>query len=93
MLYLGFESAMLITLSLFIIVNIQEPEIHNEEILPLFVVCSIVVLGYAAYVDDQDKKTPRATKIVNDAEHSLHMIQNNPNYTKHTHLSSYKNDQ
>ena len=61
--------------------------------LPLLVVCSIVVLGYAAYVDAQDKRRQELTKIVNDAEHSLHMIQNNPNYTKHTHLSSYKNNQ
>ena len=82
---------------MFIIVNIQEK--HTIEIiimkifLPLLVVCSIDVLGYAAYVDAQDKRRQELTKIVNDAEHSLHMIQNNPNYTKHTHLSSYKNNQ
>ena len=61
--------------------------------LPLLVVCPIVVLGYAAYVDAQDKRRQELMKIVNDAEHSLHVIQNNPNYTKHTHLSSYKSNQ
>lgn len=50
-----------------------------KKFLPLLVVCSIVVLGYAAYVDAQDKRRQELTKIVNDAEHSLHMIQNNPN--------------
>ena len=81
---------------MFIFVNIQEKHtielIIMKKFLPLLVVCSIVVLGYAAYVDAQDKRRQELTKIVNDAEHSLHMIQNNPNYTKHTHLSSYKND-
>ena len=80
-----------------IFVNIQEK--HTIEIiimkifLPLLVVCPIVVLGYAAYVDAQDKRRQELMKIVNDAEHSLHVIQNNPNYTKHTHLSSYKSNQ
>ena len=53
-------------------------------------VCSVLVLGYAAYMDSQNKKRQEIIKIVNDAEHSLNTIQHNANYVNSTHISSSK---
>ena len=53
-------------------------------------VCSVLVLGYAAYMDSQNKKRQEIIKIVNDAEHSLNTIQHNTNYVNSTHISSSK---
>ncbi|MFM6906875.1 MAG: hypothetical protein ACKOUU_12815 [Acinetobacter tjernbergiae] len=62
-------------------------------LLTLLIICSVFTLGYAAYVDAQNKKRQELMKIVNDAEHSLNTIQHNPNYKKRTNLSSYKQKQ
>ena len=43
-------------------------------LLTLVMVCSVLVLGYAAYMDSQNKKRQEIIKIVNDAEHSLNTI-------------------
>ncbi|MBC9228089.1 hypothetical protein GWP85_08850 [Acinetobacter beijerinckii] len=59
-------------------------------VITLLVVCSVFVLGYASYVDSQNKKRQELIKIVNDAEHSLKAIQHNPNYVKHANLSTYQ---
>ena len=53
-------------------------------------VCSVLILGYAAYMDSKNKKRQEITKIVNDAEHSLNTIQQNANYVNSTHISSSK---
>ena len=44
-------------------------------LLALVMVCSVLILGYASYVDSKNKKRQEITKIVNDAEHSLNTIQ------------------
>lgn len=59
-------------------------------LLALVMVCSVLVLGYASYVDSKNKKRQEITKIVNDAEHSLNTIQHNANYVNSTHISSSK---
>lgn len=59
-------------------------------LLALVMVCSVLVLGYAAYMDSQNKKRQEIIKIVNDAEHSLNTIQHNTNYVNSTHISSSK---
>ena len=59
-------------------------------LLTLVMVCSVLVLGYAAYMDSQNKKRQEIIKIVNDAEHSLNTIQHNTNYVNSTHISSSK---
>lgn len=59
-------------------------------VITLLVVCSVFILGYASYVDSQNKKRQELIKIVNDAEHSLKAIQHNPNYVKHANLSTYQ---
>ena len=59
-------------------------------LLALVMVCSVLVLGYAAYMDSQNKKRQEIIKIVNDAEHSLNTIQHNANYVNSTHISSSK---
>ena len=59
-------------------------------VLALVMVCSVLVLGYAAYMDSQNKKRQEIIKIVNDAEHSLNTIQHNTNYVNSTHISSSK---
>ncbi|MBH2030181.1 MAG: hypothetical protein I8H74_06900 [Moraxellaceae bacterium] len=62
-------------------------------LLSLLVVSSVFFLGYAAYVDAQNKKRQELIRIVNDAEHSLNTIQHNPNYVKHSRLTSYQQNQ
>ena len=59
-------------------------------LLTLVMVCSVLILGYAAYMDSQNKKRQEIIKIVNDAEHSLNTIQHNTNYVNSTHISSSK---
>ncbi|MDH0031820.1 MULTISPECIES: hypothetical protein [unclassified Acinetobacter] len=59
-------------------------------LLALVMVCSVLVLGYAAYMDSQNKKRQEITKIVNDAEHSLNTIQHHTNYVNSTPISSSK---
>ncbi|RPE30415.1 hypothetical protein EC846_2120 [Acinetobacter sp. BIGb0102] len=54
--------------------------------LTLLVSFAIIVLGYVAYTDAQMKKRQELMKIVQDAEHSLDNIQQDPR----SHLSSYK---
>lgn len=48
-------------------------------------ICFVLILGYAAHVDAQAKKRQELMKIVQDAEHSLKVVQHNP----HTHLATY----
>ena len=55
-------------------------------LLTLVMVCSVLILGYASYVDSKNKKRQEITKIVNDAEHSLNTIQHNTNYVNSTHI-------
>lgn len=56
----------------------------------LLVICSVFILAYANYVDGQTKKRQKLTKVIDDAEHSLKIAQNNPNYLQHSHLSAYQ---
>ena len=56
-------------------------------LLTLVMVCSVLVLGYAAYMDSQNKKRQEIIKIVNDAEHSLNTIQQHTHYVNTTHFS------
>ena len=43
-------------------------------VLSILILCSVFILGYAVYVDSQNKKRQELMKIVNDAEHSLNSI-------------------
>ena len=56
-------------------------------LLTLVMVCSVLILGYAAYMDSQNKKRQEIIKIVNDAEHSLNTIQHHTPYVNTTHFS------
>ena len=56
-------------------------------LLTLVMVCSVLILGYASYVDSKKKKRQEIIKIVNDAEHSLNTIQQHTHYVNTTHFS------
>ena len=61
-------------------------------VLSILILCSVFILGYAVYVDSQNKKRQELMKIVNDAEHSLNSSQHNPNYVKHSRLATYRSE-
>ncbi len=64
-----------------------------KKLLALVFVAVVILLGYTVYLDAQAKKKQELIKIINDAEHTLKVIEQNPNYTQHAALSSQKTHQ
>ena len=63
-----------------------------KKLLALAFVGVVILLGYTVYLDAQAKKKQELIKIINDAEHSLQVIEQNPNYTQHAALYSHNTD-
>lgn len=63
-----------------------------KKLLALAFVGVVILLGYTVYLDAQAKKKQELIKIINDAEQSLKVIEQNPNYTQHAALYSANPD-
>ena len=57
-----------------------------KNIIVLIFISLIIVLGYSIYLDSKMKKREQVTKIINDAEQSLNLLENNPNYNQRSSL-------
>ena len=61
-----------------------------KTLLAMMFILSVAMLGYVVHADNQHKKQQALMQVVNDAEHNLTSIQQNPNYIQHTHLTAYQ---
>lgn len=57
-----------------------------KKYLILALVAVVIILGYAVYLDAQSKQKKELIQIISDAESSLKVIEQNPNYTQHATL-------
>ncbi|MPW45022.1 hypothetical protein [Acinetobacter guerrae] len=58
-----------------------------RNILVMVFASLVILLGYSIYLDSKMKKKEQVSKVITDAEHSLQVIENNPNYTQRSSLS------
>ncbi len=57
-----------------------------KNIIVLIFIGLVILLGYSIYLDSKMKKKEQVTKIVSDAEQSLKLLENNPNYNQRSSL-------
>ena len=60
-----------------------------NKVIVMLCVGIVFVLGYAAYLDTQNKRHQQLMQIVHEAEKNLQTIEDNPNHVHHSNLASY----
>ncbi|MBJ9720983.1 hypothetical protein I5515_04130 [Acinetobacter calcoaceticus] len=60
-----------------------------NKVLIMLCVGIVFVLGYWAYLDNQNKKHEELMRIIHEAERNLQSIERNPNHAHHSNLASY----